>query len=203
MNDIEKVNTKTNSSWAGRILNWLRKRIVPIVGLVLVIGIMVSIFYIDNQHPEVIDDLENYGYPGAFIISVIFNATLILPAGNMLIQMTLGATILSPVLVGLVSGAGAAVGETTGYIAGRSGRGLLVKSKMYGKVENWLKKWGALTIFVFSVIPFVFDLVGIAAGALRFSFWKFFLACMLGRMVLYVTMICLAAQGYEWMVSCD
>ena len=185
------------------IFGWLRRRIVPIAGLLLVIGIMASILYVKYNHPEIIDDLENYGYFGAFVISVIFNATLILPAGNMLIQMTLGATMLSPVLVGVISGAGAAIGETTGYVAGRSGRGLLTKSKMYSRVENWVKKWGVLTIFVFSVVPFVFDLVGIAAGAMRFPFWKFFLACMAGRMVLYVTMVCLAAQGYEWVLSCD
>jgi membrane protein YqaA with SNARE-associated domain len=101
-------------------------------------------------------------------------------------------------LVGLVSGAGAAIGETTGYIAGRSGRSLLAKSRIYSRVEEWVRKWGVYAIFVFSIVPFMFDLVGIAAGALRFPFWKFFIACMLGRMVLYVTVISLASLGYEW-----
>jgi membrane protein YqaA with SNARE-associated domain len=196
-------NTQDKPPVKGGIFRWLRKRIVPIAGLVLVIGIMVSIFYVKFSHPEAIDELERYGYFGAFVISIIFNATLILPAGNMLIQMTLGATVLSPVLVGLVSGAGAAIGETTGYIAGRSGRGLLTKSHMYGRVEEWVRKWGVLTIFIFSVVPFIFDLVGIAAGALRVPFWKFFIACMLGRMVLYIVMISLASLGYGWALSCD
>lgn len=179
-------------------LVWLRKRIVPIVGLFFVIAIMAGILYVNINCPERIEGLEKYGYAGAFVISIIFNATLILPAGNMLVQMTLGTTAaLSPVLLGIAGGVGASIGETTGYIAGRSGRGLLKKSQMYGRVEGWVKKWGILTVFVFSIVPFVFDLVGIAAGALRFPFWKFFLACMAGRIILYVIMVWLASLGYE------
>jgi membrane protein YqaA with SNARE-associated domain len=178
-------------------LTWLRKRIVPIAGLLFVIAIMAGILYININCPDRIEGLERFGYAGAFVVSIIFNATLILPAGNMLVQMTLGTTAtLSPVLIGIAGGAGAAIGETTGYIAGRSGRGLIKRSQMYGRVEGWVKKWGILTVFVFSIVPFVFDLVGIAAGALRFSFWKFFLACMAGRIILYVTMVWLASLGY-------
>ena len=158
---------------------------------------MAAILYVKYNHPEILDELENYGYLGAFIVSIIFNATLILPAGNMLIQMTLGTTVLNPLLLGVVSGGGAAIGEITGYVAGRSGRRLITKSKMYTRVEEWVRKWGVLTIFVFSIVPFVFDLVGIAAGALRVPFWKFFIACMLGRMLLYCTMIWLVSLGYE------
>ncbi len=68
---------------------------------------------------------------------------------------------------------------------------------MYGRVEDWVRKWGALTIFIFSLVPFVFDLVGIAAGVLRFPFWKFLLLCWLGRTLLYVGFILLAAWGWE------
>lgn len=179
-------------------LRWLRKRLVPLVGLLLVIAIMAGILYVNIQCPERIEELERFGYLGAFVISIVFNATLILPAGNMLVQMTLGTTAaLSPVLVGLAGGVGASIGETTGYIAGRSGRGLIKRSKMYGRVEDWVRKWGILTIFAFSIVPFLFDLVGIAAGVLRFPFWKFFLACMAGRIILYVTMVWLASLGYR------
>lgn len=182
-------------------LIWLRKRIVPLAGLLLVLAIMAGILYVNIRCPERIEELDKYGYAGAFVISIVFNATLILPAGNMLVQMTLGtAAALSPVLVGLAGGVGATIGETTGYIAGRSGRGLLKRSQMYDRVEGWVKKWGILTIFVFSIVPFVFDLVGIAAGALRFPFWKFFLACMAGRVILYVSMVWLASLGYKVIV---
>ena len=58
------------------------------------------------------------------------------------------------------------------------------QSQRYQKAENWMKRYGSGTIFVFALAPFLpFDLAGIAAGTLRFPFWKFFVACLCGRLV--------------------
>ena len=178
-------------------MGWLRRKIIPLAGLLLVVAITVGIFYLYRQYPGRIEELKTYGYLGAFVISVTLNATLILPVGNVLILAALGATMPSPVVVGLVGGAGAAIGEIIGYIAGRSGRRLVARSQIYSRVEGWVQKWGAMAIFVFSLVPFVFDLVGIAAGALRFPFWKFLLFCWLGRTILYVVCVSLFAWGFK------
>ena len=188
---------ETNNRGRVGVLGWLRRNIIPLVGLLLVVAITVGIFYFYRHYPGRIEELRAYGYLGAFIISIIFNATLILPAGNMLILVALGATMPFPVIVGLVGGTGAAIGEIVGYIAGHSGRGLVAKSRMYGRGEGWLRKWGWLTIFLFSVVPFVFDLAGLAAGALRYPFWRFFLFCWLGRTLLYVVMVTAVAYGLK------
>jgi membrane protein YqaA with SNARE-associated domain len=178
----------------------IKKRLVSIIGLLFVVIITAGVFYFYKEYPEKIGELQSYSYLGAFIISVTFNATLILPAGNMVILVALGASMPmpGPVIVGLVGGTGAAIGEMTGYVAGRSGRSLLTKGNLYHRVEAWVKRWGGLTIFVFSIVPLVFDLVGIAAGALRYRFWKFVLFCWLGRMVLYVTVISLVTLGLKY-----
>jgi membrane protein YqaA with SNARE-associated domain len=178
---------------------WIRKQLVPIFSLFFVAAITAGIFYFYKEYPEKVNQLQSYSYLGAFIISVTFNATLILPAGNMVVLVALGANLPmpGPVIVGLVGGTGAAIGEMTGYIAGRSGRDLLARGNLYHRVEHWVQRWGGLTIFVFSIVPLVFDLVGIATGALRYSFWKFVLFCWLGRMVLYVTVITLASLGLK------
>lgn len=195
--DIENTmakadDNKVSGAW---VMGWLRRKIIPLVGLLLVIAITVGIFYFYRQYPGRIQELRHYGYLGAFVISIIFNATLILPSGSMLILAALGATMPLPFVVGLLGGTGAAIGETTGYIAGRSGRGLVARSHMYSRVEGWVQKWGPMPIFIFSLVPFIFDLVGIAAGALRFPFWKYFLFCWLGRTILYVVVVSLAALG--------
>ncbi len=155
--------------------NWLKRNFIPLLALLLVIAITVGIFYFYKQYPDRVDRLKGYGYLGAFLISLTLNATIILPAGNILILSVLGAALPSAIVVGLAGGAGAAIGEITGYMAGYSGRGLAERSKVYNRVEGWMRRWGALTIFILSVVPFVFDLAGIAAGVLRFPFWKFFL----------------------------
>ncbi|MCJ7605314.1 MAG: VTT domain-containing protein, partial [Dehalococcoidales bacterium] len=46
---------------------------------------------------------------------------------------------------------------------------------------------GWVAIFFLSVFPFVFDVVGIIAGALRMPLWRFVLACWAGRTISYVT----------------
>ena len=175
----------------------LRRRFIPLLTLLLVIVIMVGIFYFYKNYPGRIDELKAYGYLGAFLISLIFNATIILPAGNFLVIATLGATLPSATLVGLVGGVGAAIGEITGYMAGYSGRVIVQRQGMYVRLEGWVKKWGALAIFILSLVPFFFDLAGIAAGILRLPFWKFFIACWLGRTILYIVIALAGARGWE------
>jgi membrane protein YqaA with SNARE-associated domain len=178
-----------------RVLGWLKKHYLPLLGLlatVIIISI-VSIIYLKN--PNIFKELEGYGYAGVFVISVFLNATIILPVSNMTVIMAMGATLPSPIIVGLVGGIGAGIGEMTGYLAGRSGRGLLSKNNFYNRVEKWVKRWGWIAIFVLSIFPFFFDVAGIIAGAMRMPVWKFSLACWLGRTIMYVTVAYLASVG--------
>ena len=186
-----------NASGKMNIRGWIKKNLFPLLALLLVIAITVGIFCFYRQNPDMVEKLRGYGYLGAFLISLTFNATLILPVGNILILSVLGAVLPSAIIVGLVGGAGAAIGELTGYMAGYSGRGLAQRSRMYNRVEGWMRKWGSLTVFVMSVVPFVFDLTGIAAGVLRFPLWKFFILCWLGRTLLYVGAALAGAWGWE------
>jgi len=100
-----------------------------------------------------------------------------------------------------VAGVGAGIGEMTGYLAGYSGRGVVENSRLYGRFVGWLKRWGAVAIFSLSVVPFAFDLVGVAAGVLHYPWWKFVIFCALGRCVLYVIMAYAGALGWEWVLS--
>jgi len=180
---------------------WLSQRLVPILILLLVIAIMVSALYFYKAYPSRIDELKAYGYLGTFLISLVLNATVILPVGTFAVVATLGATLPSATLVGLVAGVGAAIGEITGYTAGYSGRSIVQRQKIYARLEGWVKKWGALAIFILAIVPFLFDLAGMAAGALRLPFWKFFLACWLGRTILYIGMAWAGAWGWEAVLS--
>lgn len=179
----------------------LKKRLIPILMLLLVIAITAGIFYFYRHYPGRIDELKSYGYLGAFLISLIFNASVIVPVGNILVLSALGALLPLPVVVGLVGGAGAAIGEITGYMAGYSGRGIVQNRQLYRRIEGWMKRWGTVTIFVFSVVPFVFDLAGIAAGVLRYPFWKFLLLCWLGRSLLYIGAAFAGAWGWQFVIQ--
>ena len=177
--------------------NRIKKKVLPLLALLLVIAITVGIFCFYKSYPGRIDQLKGYGYLGAFLISLTFNATLILPAGNILVLSVLGAVLPSAILVGLVGGAGAAIGEITGYMAGYSGRRIVQRGKMYSRVEDWVKRWGGVAILVFSIVPFAFDVVGIVAGVLRFPFWRFFVLCWSGRTILYIGAALAGVWGWE------
>jgi membrane protein DedA with SNARE-associated domain len=199
---MSKIISKEKQAGAEK-RNWLKKRLIPLLILLLIIAITVGIHLVYGRHPERLIELEDYVYGGAFLISLIGNATIILPGAVLVILSEISVVLypvtgpVGPIIVGLVGGAGAAIGEITGYMAGYSGRGIVERSKLYNRVEGWMRRWGAMTIFIFSVVPFFFDLAGIAAGALRFPFWKFFLLCWLGRTLLYVVFVLLAALGFK------
>jgi len=180
----------------------LRGKVIPLLILLLVLAISAGIF-LYGRRPEVVAQIESYGYLGAFLISLIGNAGVILAAPVLPILSAIGAVLYpvtgleGPVIVGLVGGVGAGIGEMVGYVVGYSGRSAVGSNKIYLRLVGWMERWGAIAIFILSIVPFFFDLVGIAAGILRFPLRKFFLACWLGRTVLYVAMVVAVALGWE------
>ncbi len=162
-----------------------------------VFAITVTIVCLYRKSPETFSQLENYGYFGAFVISLLFNATVVLPAGNVFVLAALGAVLRYPLLVGVAAGAGAVIGELSGYLAGYSGRKIFMRSKLYNRVEEWLRRWGSLTIFLLSIAPLFFDVAGLAAGVTRFPIKKFIFYCWLGRTLFYIVVAFAGAYGWE------
>jgi len=181
---------------------WLKKRLIPVLALLLVLAISVALFFF-GRNPELIAELKGYGYFGAFLVSLIGNASILLPGIVLPLLTGLGVVfypvsgIAGLVMVGLAGGVGAAIGELVGYMVGYSGRGIVENKKLYWRLVGWVRKWGALAIFIFALLPLFFDLVGLAAGVLRFPLWKFVLVCWAGRTILYVVFIALAALGWN------
>ena len=88
----------------------------PALGLGIAIAISVLVYRIEGQAEQ----FAPYGYPGIFVINLLGNATVALPAPSLAIVSVAGS-VLNPYLVGLFAGAGSALGELTGYLAGYSG----------------------------------------------------------------------------------
>ena len=174
----------------------LKGRVLPALGIATVVVITVIII----RYRESITELGALSYPGIFLGSMLWNATVLVPIPSFWIYFGLGTIpCLNPALIGLAGGSGAAVGELTSYMAGYSGRAILKleKQKTYDRVRRWIKKWGFWVIFGFNLVPvFPFDLFGIAAGALRFPLWKFYLACLAGRTLAYGAIAFAGTQGW-------
>jgi membrane protein YqaA with SNARE-associated domain len=145
-------------------------------------------------------EFASYGYLGLFLVSVVGNATILLPVPSLAATFVAGG-ILNPLLVGVVSGAGMAIGELSGYLAGYGGSAIIAVEDQgrYQRLESWMRRYGALTIFVLSVIPNpLFDLAGIAAGALHYPVWRFLLVCFLGKTVKGLVLAFAGARSLEW-----
>jgi uncharacterized membrane protein YdjX (TVP38/TMEM64 family) len=169
-----------------------RRRFVAlsrILGLVLVIGITVSIFIFRDQLKRV----GNYGYIGIFLISVIGNATIILPAPTFLTAFA-GGSVFSPWVVGIIAAAGATVGELTGYLAGLSGQAIVENQEMFDRFQRWMRGYGLLALFVLAVIPNpFFDIAGIIAGISRIPLAYFLLITWAGKIIKFLIIAYLGA----------
>ena len=130
-----------------------------------------------------------WGYLGAFVVSVVANATIILPVPYALAIFTLG-TVLNPLILGLVGGLGAAIGELTGYALGAAWRTVLDEEKKakFEAAKKLLDKSAALAIFVFSATPLPVDVISIPVGMIGYPLWKTFLAFLTGKTVLCLTL---------------
>lgn len=148
-------------------------------GLVFLAVIALSVFLFLNR--EQVQELEVLGYPGIFLISLLSNATLILPVPGVLFTSAMGA-VFNPWVVALAAGTGATLGELTGYMAGFSGQGVIENRQWYDRVTEWMKKYGGITILVLAFIPNpLFDIAGMVAGALRLPLWKYILYSWIGK----------------------
>ena len=147
--------------------------------IALVLAISVAIFAFREQFA----DLAAVGYPGIFLVSLLGNATVVLPAPSLALVFAMGSA-LPPLLVGLVAGVGEAFGELTGYALGYGGQAVIENEAAYGRLVAWMERRGGITVFVLSCIPNpFFDLAGIAAGSLRYPVWRFLLFCWMGKTI--------------------
>lgn len=160
---------------------WGLKRILIVSAIVIsFVAITVVLFWLSPR----LEALGRYGYLGVFLVTFLSSATVILPVPGLAVIFVAAAT-WNPLIVGLVGSVGGTLGEVTSYYLGYWGRATIItgQPELYQRAEDWMKRYGSVTVFFFALAPFlVFDLVGIAAGVLRFPMWKFLLACWLGRL---------------------
>ena len=175
------------------------KNVLPILGriglLLLVIALTIGIYLLRDQARW----LARWGYVGIFLLSILANATIILPAPGVAFVFGLGA-LYNPLLVALAAGAGAAVGELSGYLAGYSGNIVIQNRTHADRMTEWMKKYGPWTILILGFIPNpLFDLAGIIAGMLKMPLWKFLLFCMVGKILKMLLFAYAGSLSIPWL----
>ncbi len=158
------------------------------LAILITVIAMVGLWFVQRY-----DVIGKVGYAGVFALGFLANATIILPAPSWAVTIVASAT-LHPFFVALAAGAGEALGEITGYLAGSSGSIVLEERESYKKSARLMKRWGVWFIMGLAFIPNpAFDIVGIIAGALRLPVAKFLWGTFLGK---FIRALLLAYGGY-------
>lgn len=150
-----------------------------VLALLVVVGLSVYIYSIRDQAEQ----LAVYGYPGIFLLAFLAYATVLLPAPGVAVVFTMGA-VFNPLFVALAAGAGAALGEISGYLAGYGSQMVMERAGLYQRLTRWMLRYGGLAVVALSAFPNpFFDLAGLAAGALKMPVWKFLFWCWIGETI--------------------
>ena len=162
------------------------KRVTSVLGIVIVIGVIVSAFLFKQQ----IEQCAMTGYIGVFVACFAATSTILLPAPGIFVVIQY-AQFLNPLAVVLIGGLGTSLGEMIGYLLGRFGQEVIEVNRG-NRILKWFNRNAYLTVFVFSLVPLpVFDVVGIAAGINKTNPLVFWLCCFAGKiikMAIYVLM---------------
>ena len=168
------------------------------LGIILTIAMAVAVVYFWAE----VRSLEQYGYLGAFVISVLGGATVIIPVPMLAVQFALGG-VLKPYYVGLAAGAGETLGAIAIYMTGYGGGTAFLNSKhvriqaIYQRLMScWVERRGSLTLFILSSLinPFFYP-VALAAGALRLGIWRYTIICWVGKTIKGMTIAYLGYWG--------
>ncbi len=153
--------------------------LLRLLALLVVVGISVYVFSIRQR----VEEFAAYGYAGIFLVALLANATVFLPAPGLAVVFAMGG-IFHPLGVALAAASGGALGELSGYLAGFSGQAVVENIAAYARIQPWIQRWGGWAILAMAALPNpFFDLAGIAAGMVKMPLWKFLLFCWLGQIL--------------------
>jgi len=148
------------------------------------------------------DAVGTWGYPALFLVSLIGNASYILPLPSILIVFIAGST-LNPWLVGILAGLGSAIGELTGYAIGRGAHRVVEKrGPWFNRAEKWIERRGVFVVLVvFAATPLPDDIAGTVAGLLNYSWKKFLIASFIGKTAMCTAVAWAGYYGAGWLLA--
>jgi len=159
-------------------------------GVIFALAITVGIWAFHDQ----LQAVEKYGYLGIFLISIIGNATIVLPVPTFVVAFAGGAAFESTIAVAIIAAAGATLGEMTGYLAGTSGKAIVENRDMYERFNAWMQRYGLVALFILAAIPNpFFDVAGIIAGMSKIPVPTYLLVTWAGKIVKFLIIAYLGA----------
>ena len=173
---------------------------LAILGVILTLAMAAAIIVWDEQ----VKAMEQYGYLGAFFISILGGATVIIPVPMLAVVFALGGVMPFPWLVAVSAALGELVGALIIYMTGQGAGKAIVSSKhgriqkAYEKMLDLMERRGAITLFVVTSIvnPFFYP-AAFACGALRFGLKKYISIVLVGKVIKCMTIVYLGKGIFQ------
>jgi membrane protein DedA with SNARE-associated domain len=172
-----------------------RSYALAILGSVLTVLMVAAIIYFNDKLRE----MQQWGYIGAFIISILGGATVIVPVPMLPVVFALGGAmgnLWQVALMGLSAAAGEVIGGLTIYMTGQgAGRAMSISKntriqRAYERMLDFIGRRGAIALFLvtFIVNPFFYP-AAFACGALRMGLKKFIPVVIIGKTIKCMTVV--------------
>lgn len=195
-NNLESEETprKKSMGWA---------YFLGIFGIVITIIMAVAVVYYNEQ----LNELQHWGYLGAFVISILGGATIIIPVPMLAVVFALGGAmdqLWQVALVGLAAALGELIGALTIYMTGHGAGRVIVENRAgrvqraYEKLLGLMERKGPIVLFIVASVvnPFFYP-AALAAGALRFGIWKYSFVVFAGKIIKCMTVVYAGYYGLK------
>jgi membrane protein YqaA with SNARE-associated domain len=148
------------------------------------------------------DELQEWAYLGAFIISLVSSATVVLPAPGAAAIMLM-AQDFDPLILGVVSGIGTGLGGITAYVLGVASRDALGQNRLTLLMHRlFASRLGPVLLFSANVIPFMpGDAVSVLAGAIRYPLLRYLLYMTTASVLKMIGLSFVGAFATGWLLQ--
>ena len=151
------------------------------------------------------------GYPGAFIVSLIGNVTVLFPFPYIAVLFLLGGAKVGPVgpfffdpwLLGIIGGLGATIGEMTGYLLGRAGS-KFVRADQSSGFLRFVQKYPRTTpivLWLVAVTPLPDDVLVIPLGIAKYPWKNVLIPQFIGKTMFLIAIAWAGNLGMSWLES--
>ena len=177
--------------------------ILAVAGVVLTIVMFVAIILLEDQ----VKVMQQWGYLGAFIISILGGATIIIPVPMLAVVAALASALGTPwevAILGFSSAAGEVIGALIIYYTGK-GAGTAINNpkhsrvqKVFNKMVGFIERRGSWALFAVTfIINPLFYPAAFVCGAIKFRLSKFLIVVIIGKLIKCMTVVYAAFYGLK------
>jgi membrane protein YqaA with SNARE-associated domain len=177
--------------------------VIAIAGVVLTIAMFIMIIAFNEQ----VKMMQNWGYVGAFLISLLGGATIIIPVPMLAVVVALASALATPwevALLGFSAAGGEVIGALIIYFTGKGAGSAIDTTKtdrlhrIYDKMVSFIQRRGSWALFsVTFIINPLFYPAAFVCGALKFGLRRFIIVVALGKLVKCMTVVYVSFYGLK------